>query len=520
MQLPTSAEMPTISDLSRIAGENNPNRIAYGNGISGREVTWETFDEESKRAANALREYVGQGDRIAYLTEASIEQTTLWNAGLKAGCIVSNLHVRDSPATTRTCIDSLRPRVLVVDEARSKFVEEHVYEEFLSDLVAVVTTGEPRTEYERSMESLIDDQPAVEPDVHVDPQDVACVMWTSGTTGQPKGWCHTNRGLILRAMKLAHKKGTTRLTRVSNFFTPSFAAWYSTTLPTLLANGSSYYANWSPEAFVELVEARSLTSSNLVPTMWREVLRLDDLEDYDLDSLVTIESAGETLDTTTLERLREHIGQNISQSYASTEVSGTYIVADEMVGDRIDSVGKPLLGVQIRVVERGGTPDDVLEPGEIGEIIVKTSDAAVRVWGDTEKTEDAFQDGWWYSGDLGYKDGDGYLFIEGRDDNMIISKGIKVFPSPVEERINSHSGIVESAVVGVDDEEYGEKVTAVVKPLDNSVTSDDLDQWCLDSDELSRFERPRDYYFFQEKLPRTSSDKLDRNAIRNMLTDD
>ncbi|MFD1599184.1 class I adenylate-forming enzyme family protein [Halobellus rarus] len=515
MQVPSRVELPKVRELSSIAAENNPDRIAYGNGVSGREITWAAFDAESNRAANGLREHVRQGDRVAYLTEASVEQTTLWNAGLKAGCIVSNLHIRDSPDRVRTCLDSLRPRVLVVDEERSAFVEEHVYDEASTAIDAVVTTGEPQTDYEQSMESLLDGQPAVEPDVNVGPDDIAVVMWTSGTTGEPKGWSHTNRGLAHRAMKLAHKKGTTRLTRVSNFFTPSFAAWYSTTLPTMLANGASYYVKqWSPEAYVELVEERSITSSNLVPTMWREVLRVDDLDEYDLSSLVTVESGGETLNTTTLEGLQEHVSSSVSQSYAATEVCGTYIDADEMVGERIDSVGKPLLGVQVRVVEHGGSPADALPPGEVGEIIVKSSDAAVWVWGDTEKTRESFEDGWWYSGDLGYKDEEGYLFIEGRDDDMILSKGIKVFPAPVEERLNEHPDVVESAVFGVTDDEYGERVTAAVQTTAEGLDAEALDEWCLQSEKLSRFERPREYHFYAETLPRTASDKLDRAAIK------
>ncbi|MFC6723845.1 class I adenylate-forming enzyme family protein [Halobium palmae] len=520
MQTPSTIETPAVSELSSIASENNPNRVAFGEGFDGPEVTWEEFDAESNRAAHALREHVAQGDRVAYLSEGSIGHATLWNAGLKAGCIVSNLHVRASPETTRSCIDSLRPRVLVIDRERSEFVEERIYDEITTDLAAVVTIGEARTEYERSYESFLADRPAESPDVRVGPEDVAVIMWTSGTTGEPKGWCHTNRGLLLRATKLAHKKNTTRLTRVPNVFTPSFAAWYSTMLPTMLANGSSYFLrDWDAEAYVRFVQERSLTDAILVPTMWREILRLDGLDEYDLSSLENIESAGETLDSTTLEGLRENICSSVSQSYAATESVGTDITHREMQGERVESVGKPLLGTRIRVVEPGGDPEDVLDPGEVGEVIIRSSDAAVWVWGSSEKTNASFRDDWWYSGDLGYKDEDGYLYIEGRDDDMIISRGIKVFPTPIEERLNAHPGVVEAAVVGVDDEEYGERVTAVVKASDPDLTDDDLDEWCLASDTLSRYERPRRYHFRDDLLPRTASDKLDRNEIRTGLTE-
>jgi len=520
MQAKPIADDPTLRELSSIAAENNPNRPAFGNGISGRTVTWAEFDEQSAREANALREHVGQGDRIAYLCEASVEQTVSWYAGLRAGCVVSNLHVRNSPESLRSCVDSLRPRVLVVDEERSALVESEIYDAVSTEVDAVYTTGTPRTAYERPLATVAADYPAVDPDVRVDPDDVAVVMWTSGTTGKPKGWCHTNRTLIRRATKLAHKKQTTRRTRVQNVFSPSFAAWYSSVLPPMLANGATYYQpEWDPESFVEGIEAREVTTTLVVPTMWREVLRLDDLDDYDLRSLRTIETAGEPFDVTTLENLRERVCSSVAQSYAATEVTGTNITDEEMRGDRIESVGKPLLGVRIRVVERDGAVDDVLPPGEVGEIVVKNPDAAVRVWGDPTRSDDAFEDGWWRSGDLGYKDDDGYLYVGGRDDNMILSKGIKVFPTPVEERLNAHPGVVESAVVGVEDEEYGQRVTAVVALSDGDVTAEDLDAWCLESEDLSRYERPRAYHFREGTLPRTASDKLDRSAIRESLDD-
>lgn len=520
MRSTSTIDMPPLRELSNIAAENNPNRIAFGNGIEGDVVTWSEFDVESSRAANAIQEYAAQGDRVAFLCESSVEHTTLWNGALKAGCVVSNLHVRESATTTRSCIDSLRPRVLVVGEETSKFFETEVRDYLTTDIDIVVTTDEPLTGYEQDYDSFLSGNPDTAPDVRVREDDVAAVIWTSGTTGEPKGWCQTNRGLMLRGMKLANKKGTTRLTRVPNVFTPSFAAWYSTTIPTMLANGGTFFQkSWEPEKYVELIEERELTSCILVPTMWREILRLETLDQYDLSSLIAIESAGETLDTTTLKQLQEEVCESVSQAYAATEVVGTTISDTEMDEQRIDSVGKPLLGTRIRVIERGGSPSDTLPPGEVGEIIIKGSDAAVWVWGNTAKTEACFENGWWYSDDLGYKDEDGYLYIQGRDDNMILSKGIKVFPTPIEERLNTHPDVIESAIVGIKDDEYGERVTAYVYRSDLNLTAEELDEWCLDSSDLSRLERPREYYFTDDSLPRTSSDKLDRKSIQRELSE-
>ena len=107
--------------------------------------------------------------------------------------------------------------------------------------------------------------------------------------------------------------------------------------------------------------------------------------------------------------------------------------------------------------------------------------------------------------------------MEGRRDSMILSKGIKVYPVPIEERLNDHPGVEASAVVGVDDEEYGEKVVAVVRRSDPDLTGEELDEWCLASDELARFERPRAYHFREEALPRTATSKLDRNGARSTI---
>lgn len=514
----STSELPTLNELSAIAANNNPNRVAFGNGLEGEQITWRKFDERSRRVATALRTSVAQGDRVAFLCDCSLEHVTLWNGALKAGCIVSNLHTRASPETITYCLQSIRPRVLVIDEEFSDMVEDHLYEEVGAGPDVVATTGEPATDYEVSAESRIADHDAAEPDVRVSEDDVAAIMWTSGTTGRPKGWCHTHRGLAYRGMQLENTLNIERTARQPHVFTPSFAAWYSLVLPALFANASTYFLrDWDPQSFAEIIDHRQLTTAVLIPTMWREVLGLDDLDEYELGSLTRVMTSGEKLDATTLSELRARVCESVYNSYAATEALGTVITNEELDGERIESVGKPVSGTRVRIVERGGPPDAVKEPGEVGEIIIDGPDAPVWVWNDTAKTERVFEDGWWYSGDLGYRDEDGYLFVQGRTDFMIKSKGIKVFPTPIEARLENHPGVERAVVLGVEDEEYGEKVTAVVRRADSGVTASDLDEWFLQSEEVGRFERPRDYRFVDHSFPQTATGKLDRTAIRSMV---
>jgi acyl-coenzyme A synthetase/AMP-(fatty) acid ligase len=519
MELLSQASVPTLGELSEIAAENTSHSLAFGDGIRGPQATWEEFDHRSNQAANAFSEYVAQGDRVGFLCENSLDHVTLWNGAVKAGCAVSNLHIRASPQTVAHCIDKLRPRVLVVDGETSSFFEDRVRDRITTDLDAVVTTDETQTDYEESVETFLQDTESTPPDVNVSEDDLAAVLWTSGTTGQPKGWCFTHRALYLRASTIVDVLEVNRSTRQPSVFTPSFAAWYSTVLPALISGASTYFlSSWDPEEYLRMIESHELTTALLVPTMWREILGLESLETYDRSSLEAITSAGEVLDATTLERLRENICEVVKNSYAATEMYGTVMTNRELTEERVESVGKPVPGVRIRVVDPEGSYADTLPPGEVGELAINAPDLPAWAWGDTPKTEESFEDGWWYSGDLGYKDEAGFIYLEGRDDLMILSKGIKVYPTPIEERLNNHPEVEESAVVGIEDEEFGEKVTAYVHAPEGSVTAEELDEWCLESEELARMERPREYRFVDDHLPRTATGKLDRLNVEQNST--
>ena len=221
---------------------------------------------------------------------------------------------------------------------------------------------------------------------------------------------------------------------------------------------------------------------------------------------------------TTLKRLRERISPDVVQIYGSTEMgaAATCITADEMVGDRLISVGRPLVNGDLRVVVPGGRPDEEVAPGEVGEVVISSPSLAAGIWRDPEATAAAFvTDGkrrWWRSRDLGRLDADGYLYLEGRRDDMIISGGINIMPARVEDVLLAHSGVAECAVVGVPHPEWGEEVQAFVVRRDPNLETQSIERHVRASD-LSPYQRPRVYRFVAE-LPRTSSNKVLRRVLR------
>ena len=224
------------------------------------------------------------------------------------------------------------------------------------------------------------------------------------------------------------------------------------------------------------------------------------------------------MDAATLKRLRERISPNIVQVYGSTEIgaAATCIGADEMLGDRLVSVGRPLVNGEVRVVTPGGTPGEYVADGEVGEVLVSSPSLAAEIWGDPEATAAAFViDGerrWWRSRDLGRFDTGGYLYLEGRRDDMIISGGINIMPARVEDVLLAHPGVAECAVVGVPSAEWGEEVQAFIVGRDPKLDAAAIELHVRAS-ELSSYQRPRVYHFVRD-LPRTSTNKVLRRTLR------
>ncbi|MEL0081794.1 MAG: fatty acid--CoA ligase family protein, partial [Gammaproteobacteria bacterium] len=349
----------------------------------------------------------------------------------------------------------------------------------------------------------------------IDAQDIALIGLSSGTTGIPKGVIHRNGPLVESARGGAYIWGSNPHSCQLVPISTSFIGWSNAVFPFMNVGAKSVFmAHFHPLRYVETLVKEKCTTCVLIPTIWRMLFQMD-ISGYDLSNIELAGFAGEVIDSPTLEKIRTQITPNIINIYGTTETllcGGTIMFAKDMTPERIESVGKPLLNGEIRIIEPGGSVNDVLPPNEEGEIIVSGPSVANEMWADPALSRKVFEDGWWHSGDLGRLDDENFLYIEGRIDDMIISGGINVMPAPIEQTILDHPAVAEVAVVGLPDEQWGQRIAAFVCLTDPTVTDGHLSEFVEQSD-LSHYQRPREYRILDE-LPKGPTGKLSRKSLR------
>jgi fatty-acyl-CoA synthase len=490
----------------------------------GTRLTYADLDALSLRAASLFaRLGAERGMPLALLCPPSAIYLVAWLGAVRLGALPMALHTRESAATLAAICRKMRPTLLVYDASMAElasatataYAEFHALIEARSAMPAKQSAAHPAASIPGDLDRT---EPAVRlPTAKED--DPAMIVLSSGTTSVAKGVVHTHRGLIENARSNLYMyqgilPGDRSLVPLSTAFIGCYNGWF----PFFNAGACTIFMEHFDLAEVpRLVRDERATHVFLTPTLWRRILNAEDAGE-NFRSVRLIGFAAEPMDAATLKRLRERISPNVVQVYGSTEIgaAATCIGADEMLGDRLLSVGRPLVNSEVRVVTPGGAPDQPVPDGEVGEVLISSPSLAAEIWGDPEATAAAFViDGdrrWWRSRDLGRLDDGGYLYLEGRRDDMIISGGINIMPARVEDVLLAHPGVAECAVVGVPSAEWGEEVQAFIVGRDPKLDAAAIEMH-VRSSELSSYQRPRVYHFVRD-LPRTSTNKVLRRTLR------
>lgn len=499
-----------LADLVRRVVEENRKKEAVI--FEDKSFTYEQFNARVNSLVNALSDMgIRKGDRLAILAENCHQQREVYVAGMKSGFAVVPLNYRLTEAEISYIINDSKPTTIVVQD---KYID--TITSICSGAIPnknFVCLGQCRDKM-ASYEHLVLAYPPDEPRVDVMEEDLLLIMYTSGTTGQPKGVMITRRNLFVQLSRTERMLGDLS-DRIYLSVMPLHASAGSLFDLSYFTSGATIVTleGFKPSTVLEAIEKHRVTDIFLVPTAINFLLNDPAFGKHDISSLKRVIYTGAPMPTELLQKAIGALGNIFVQTYGSTEAMIISMLAEEdhaIDSKRITSVGKPVLDVKARVVDENGRERPT---GEIGEIVVKSDRVMKGYLGLPEATSEVLKGGWFHTGDIGAIDKEGYMYILDRKKDMIISGGFNIYPTEIENIISKHPAVLEVAVIGVPDPRWGESIKAlVVKKQGATCSEEEIIELCKNN--LASYKKPNSVEFL-ESLPKTITGKILKRELRD-----
>ena len=507
------------SELLTIAGAIVPDRPAIV--FDGETITFEQLAERVNRLANGLSEMgVRPGDRVATMQVNTNQCIEAYFAAAQLDAIYVPINFRAKTDELAQMLEIAQPACLLLGERYLSMVPDNSR----SSENIIILDGEANGKNKSYEELLKGSSPDQMHFPEAQDEDTTVIMFTAGTTGVPKGVMLTHDSFS--SYLLATVEPADPDVEESNLITVPF--YHIAGLQAALAavyGGRTLIVmrQFEPLEWMRLVQDTRANRAMLVPTMLKTLLEHPDFSKYDLSSLSVITYGAAPMP---LEVIRDAItkfpNSRFINAFGQTETASTITMLppDDHILDgspeeieiklkRLTSIGKPLDDVEVTIVDEEGRP---VNEGETGEIVARGSRMMTGYWQEESATQDAMRDGWIYTGDLGYQDHDGYIFLSGRAKDFIKRGGEMISPEEVEQVLRSHPEIEDAAVIGVPDVEWGEEVRAVVVGRSGQIDEGMIIEFCRDK--MAGFKRPRSVVFVEE-LPRNVMGKVLKRDLRD-----
>ncbi|MEM0994589.1 MAG: long-chain fatty acid--CoA ligase [Bacteroidota bacterium] len=479
-----------------------PDKIAIKEQESERVFSFQELNNYANQASNYLstEHKITKGDRIAVLAENCVEYIILFAAAQKMGFILVPLNYRLSSAEINYLLQDAAPKLLLSEEQfQDKAIQTDFYENGVSSFL--VTELMDRIQHQSTQLLGI---------TNIQVDDPIFILYTSGSTGFPKGAKYTHKMLFWNSVNTAISLIVNTESRAINCMPPFHTGgWNVLTTPFLHHGGyTCLMKKFDAKTMLDLIVSERPTILFGVPTMMKMMADLPAFEQTDFSSILYAIVGGEAMPVPLIEKWHEK-GVFIRQGYGMTEVGPnlTSLHQDDAIRKR-GSIGRPNFYVQIKIVDENGA---ICETNQAGELLLKGDVVTPGYWKNERATKAAIKDNWFHTGDIVRQDEAGYLYVVDRIKNMYISGGENIYPAEVERVILGHPQISEVAIVAVADEKWGEVGKAFVVRKEDALSTQQLASYCREH--LAKYKIPK-YFEWVTTLPKNDTGKIDRKQLK------
>ena len=494
--------------------------IFHGESVSD----YATLQERVSRLANALLALgLRRGDRVGIVSDCEPRGLESLFGPLRAGMVIVPMNPRLHPAEHAYILRDCDVRALICGSA---YLDGLLgVRDKLPDGIRMLAfdTASDRGDDVYDYDTMLARAGANCADADIDGGDLAWLFYTSGTTGHPKGAMLSHRNLL--TMMTTHLIECNPITPEDRFAYMAPLS-HSSGLATFqfVARGAGHvfpdFRGFQTQRFYRLVERYRVTTTYMVPTMIQMLLEDPSHREFDISSLRNVMYGGSPMYVEPLRKAVETFGPIFVQGYAQGEAPRSltwlpredHVVREGADARRLASCGRECLHTEIRIVDDHDRP---VAPGTCGEVIVRSDVVMSGYWNNPDASAEALRGGWLHTGDVGYMDEDGYLYLTDRKKDVIITGGSNVYPREIEEVLYRHQAVQAASVFGVPDPKWIERiVAAVVVKADANVTANELIQWCRDH--IGSFKKPSEVHFVTS-LPTNGYGKVLKRELRSLL---
>lgn len=504
-----------LQDVVRFTAERIPRKLAISAG--GLRLSYEDWAGQIYSLANSFATLgMTPGDRVVVIMGNTIAHATATVAAVVGGGVSVPFNVRAAPLTMAQVVNDSDPRVVVIDDAalKDQLLECGVDDERLAWVLSDPTEGNRKNGFQ-DLGDLIESGSSDSPSTRVGDNDVANILYTSGTTGIPKGIPHTHQQIYERMLWWALHFGPVMSGGVRSLgISPMYhiVGSHCVLWLTILENGSYHLPNGSDgHSLLRQIDEERISFIAASPVILERLAAAAEERQYDLSSVNTVVPGSAPRPPHLMERLQKILPYaRFGEAYGTSEgvmFGGVDLFekpgAFQVVGDEV-----------VRVIKPGGLPDEIVDDDVEGELIVSVDSKRVvkGYWKRPKDTQDRYRHGWFYTGDAVRRDAEGDIWVLGRLDDMFISGGENIQPTEVEGVLQRHPSVRDCAVVGTPHTEWGEVCTAFVVQGDDA-TVEELDRFLRDAVDIADFKRPRRYVVVSE-IERNPTGKIMRKEYR------